>query len=176
MKVGTDGVLLGAWADVSNSHRVLDIGTGSGLIALMLAQRSRARIDGIDIDAEACREATENVRQSPWPGKVRIINTSLQTFFPKEERYDTIVSNPPFFNHSLPSPDAGRTLARHCLQLNLQELFQNTHRLLTPGGIFSLILPTENVQEATRQAAEYGLAPGRTVYVKPTIICPPGAF
>ncbi len=114
MKVGTDGVLLGAWADVSNVNSVLDIGTGSGLIALMLAQRCDATITAIDIESSAIVQANINALNSPWTERISNIEISLQQFVQNaKQQFDLIVSNPPFFKNALPNPDSKRTLARH---------------------------------------------------------------
>ena len=113
MKVGTDGVLLGAWAELEEAASILDIGTGTGLIALMAAQRNaQARIDALEIEPAACREAAYNIRISPWAERIRLYPQALQAFFPAIG-YDCILCNPPFFVHSTPAPDNGRSLARH---------------------------------------------------------------
>lgn len=142
MKVGTDGVLLGAWASVrASDRRMLDIGTGTGVIALMLAQRApQARITGIDVDA--VDEARANADASPWAGRIGMVRQPVQTFAP-DERFDLIVSNPPFFDGTLPSPDAGRTTARHAVRLSFEELCDAAVRLLAPEGRFAVVLPTD---------------------------------
>lgn len=141
MKVGTDGVLLGAWATVpADARRILDVGTGTGLIALMMAQRSAAAVTGIDIDDVT--QARENGDASPWSGRLRFVQCPVQRFRP-EERFDLIVSNPPFFVDSLTSPDAGRTQARHAVSLPFGELRDAVVRLLAPGGRFAAVLPVE---------------------------------
>lgn len=141
MKVGTDGVLLGAWTGLrTTDRRMLDIGTGTGLIALMLAQRAPgARITGIDIDDVS--QARENAAASPWGDRLYFEQTPVQTFRPAE-RYDLIVSNPPFYVDSLTCPDAGRTAARHTVHLSYEELVDSVVRLLAPGGRFAVVLPT----------------------------------
>ena len=118
MKVGTDGVLLGAWCALRGDEQdILDVGCGSGLIALMAAQRTRdAGIVGIDIDHDSCMQAEENVARSPWAGRVHIAEISLQDFASATpQRFDHIVSNPPFFLSSLRSPDRARCNARHAV-------------------------------------------------------------
>ena len=141
MKVGTDGVLLGAWASTSAAdRRVLDIGTGTGLIALMLAQRlPGARIVGVDIDT--VEQARENAAASPWGDRLTFRTCAVQTFH--DAPFDLIVSNPPFFVDSLTCPDAGRTAARHAVHLTFGELRDAVLRLLTPAGRFALILPVQ---------------------------------
>lgn len=160
MKVGTDGVLLGAWTDVSASRQILDIGTGTGLIALMLAQRCTAHVTAIDIDTEAVGQATENINASPWKHRMEVWQQDvcqLQT----DRRYDTIVSNPPYFNQSLKGPDSQRNTARHTDTLNAGDLFRKTAELLAPEGCFSLIIPSDQTDEIIRIAATYGLHPSR---------------
>lgn len=141
--MGTDGVLLGAWVNVTSTDKqILDIGTGSALIALMLAQRSAAgtRIDAVDISAVDIQQARENVSRSPWPEKVAVHNTAIQDFFP-QTRYDLIVTNPPFFERSLTPPDKLRTLARHTRTLSFHELLSNASRLLGHRGRLAVIMP-----------------------------------
>jgi tRNA1Val (adenine37-N6)-methyltransferase len=142
MKVGTDGVLLGAWADVTNANHILDIGTGSGVIALMLAQRSNAlaKIDAVDIEEKDVRQAGENFSNSPWQPKLNAYHSSIQSFKP-QNRYDLIVTNPPFFINSFPAPSFKRAAARHTKFLPHDELLQAIARLLTPDGKFCLIIP-----------------------------------
>ncbi len=149
MKVGTDGVLLGAWADVPpEAERVLDIGTGTGLIALMLAQRTavfphQVHITGVDVDDVT--EARENAAASPWGDRVMFCRCPVQEFRPAE-RFDVIVSNPPYFVDSLTCPDAGRTTARHAVTLSYEALCEAVVRLLAPGGRFAVILPTAEAE------------------------------
>ena len=144
MKVGTDGVLLGAWTGLrSSERRMLDIGTGTGLIALMLAQRApEAEVTGIDIDDVS--QARENGEASPWGSRLHFVQTPVQRFAPAEH-FDRIVSNPPFYDATLPSPDAGRTTARHTVALPFSELCDAVLRLLAPGGRFSVVLPQSEV-------------------------------
>jgi tRNA1Val (adenine37-N6)-methyltransferase len=143
MKVGTDGVLLGAWVTIESAKNILDIGTGTGLIALMLAQRSCAQIDAIEIDAEAATQAAENANSSDWRERINIICTSLQEYSLSGPGYDLIVTNPPYFSNSLPAPDWKRNLARHNHQLTFSELLAGIQRLLLPKGRFGIVLPTE---------------------------------
>lgn len=142
MKVGTDGVLLGAWASVRPSdRRILDIGTGTGLIALMMAQRvPGAQVTGVDV--EDVSQARENADASPWGGRVAFVQCPVQEFAP-QERFDLVVSNPPFFVGSLTCPDRGRTTARHAVRLPFDELCASVVRLLADGGRFAVVLPTD---------------------------------
>ena len=141
MKVGTDGVLLGAWADVSGAVRILDAGCGSALIALMVAQRNaKARITAIDIDEGAINQSVVNVQASPWSERIEVLLADLRTYS-LDEHYDHIVSNPPFFNDSLSSPDEQRAVARHSLTLSYDDIVVAALRLLRPGGRLSIVLP-----------------------------------
>ena len=145
MKVGTDGVLLGAWAGVRPSdRRMLDIGTGTGLIALMLAQRApEASVTGVDIDDVA--QARENADASPWGDRVVFERCPVQEFRAPEP-FDLIVSNPPFFVDSLTCPDEGRTAARHAVHLPFDELRDAVLRLMAPAGRFAVVLPTAEAE------------------------------
>lgn len=141
MKVGTDGTLLGAWAEVPAEGRILDIGTGTGLIAIMVAQRtSSARITAIDIDPDCIVQARDNVATTEWHERIEVVHSSLQEFA-STEPFNMIISNPPYFVDSLLSPDASRTTARHTETLSFTDLVQGVERLLAPDGRFTLILP-----------------------------------
>lgn len=142
MKVGTDAVLIGAWTNVDNATTVLDIGTGCGIIALMLAQRTAnsAHIHAVELDHESFIQAGENFINSPWPERLFVHHTSIQTFEPSL-KYDLIISNPPFFNKSLQPPDERRGYARHTSSLSFSDLIRAVDRLLTSEGRFNVILP-----------------------------------
>ncbi len=142
MKVGTDGTLLGAWASLPDGkRRILDIGTGTGLIAIMAAQRSvQAQITAIDIDPDCVEQARENILASPWPERIKVEGCALQDFH-CDTPFDVIISNPPYFIDSLLSPDAARTTARHTSSLPFEDLVAGVLRLLSADGAFSLILP-----------------------------------
>lgn len=145
MKVGTDGVLLGAWVDTRGADRILDIGTGTGVIALMMAQRSAAQtIVGVDIDAVATARANSNFGISPWSDRLVAYNMPVQQY--EGEKFDLIVSNPPYFTDSLLCPDSRRTLARHTTELSLAELDSAVVRLLADSGRFALILPADQME------------------------------
>lgn len=169
MKVGTDGVLLGCWCNVRANGRCLDIGTGSGLIALMIAQRSGMTIDAIDMDSSAIEQCAENFEQSPWADRLRAYASSLQDWS-DETGYDLIVSNPPFFQNSLKNPDKGREQARHTDSLSYTDLVSHSVRLLRDGGEFAIILPAESEVEFCQLAKEIGLSLVRVtrVYSKET--------
>ena len=150
MKVGTDGVLLGAWAP--GGKRILDIGSGTGLISLMMAQRCQeAQVIGVDLDAEACDEARENVAASPFADRVSIACCRLQDY-ESAEKFDAIVSNPPFFLNSLKNPDSKRSMARHADSLPFRDLFLGVKRLLSEEGVFSAIVPSEVLDAFTSEA------------------------
>jgi tRNA1Val (adenine37-N6)-methyltransferase len=152
MKVGTDGTLIGAWATLHSDGQILDIGTGTGLIAIMAAQRSHeAHITAIDIDSECIEQARQNVAASPWPDRIEVVHSSLQDFAPATH-FDTIISNPPYFVSSLRSPDAARSIARHTDTLSFDDLTRGVCRLLSPEGHFALILPPPEM-ERFRSAA-----------------------
>jgi tRNA1Val (adenine37-N6)-methyltransferase len=170
MKVGTDGVLLGAWPDVASADKVLDVGTGTGLVALMVAQRnSNAEIDAIDIDPAAVGQAKENVKNSPFFSQINCLNISLQDFLKwTDKKYDMIVSNPPFFVQSLKSPYAQRTLARHADSLPVEDLIGISSALLSDKGRLSLIYPYEHKEELIKSARRNFLYPSRITHVYPT--------
>ena len=160
MKVGTDGVLLGAWTDVNNSQKILDIGTGSGLIALMLAQRCEASITAIDIDLEAVEQAQININTSNWKNRMKVIHTDLCKYSPQNQ-FDTIVSNPPYFIDSLKCDDIQRNTSRHNDTLTSEQLFKNVSQMLSPEGEFSLIIPFDQTESAISIAEKYGLYPSK---------------
>src|SRR5665647_1869930 len=158
MKVGIDGVLLGSWASVENPESVLDIGTGMGLIALMIAQRCNAEIDAIDNDENAVIQAKENVSNSPWPGRIHVSGISLQDLAKNPfQLYDLIVSNPPFFINSTKTPDDNRTMARHTDSLSHEELIENATLLLKPTGRICIILPVNEGLHCIEFALDKGL-------------------
>lgn len=173
MKVGTDAVLLGAWADTSFCRNILDIGTGTGIIALMLAQRSQATVEAIDIDKEACVQATENAAASPYTERIKVVHASCADFAAsnQQKRYDLIVSNPPYFINSLKCPDNKRTVARHTDTLLLSDLIREAQTLLSPSGRIALVLPYEQLEEVKALASANHLYICRQTDVIPT----PGA-
>jgi len=167
MKVGTDGVLLGAWTRVENAARILDIGTGSGLIAIMLAQRSTAIIDAVEIDEQACIQARENFEACMWKDRITLYSGAVQDFENSGPQYDLIVSNPPFFRNSLRPPVSSRSVARHCDELSYEAMLIYASRLLSPDGRLSLILPAVERDHFTDLAFLYGLYPTRIQLVRP---------
>lgn len=168
MKVGTDGTLLGAWANIpSGKARMLDIGTGTGLIALMLAQRApEAVITGIDIDTEAVCQACENIEASPFARRIQIVQSDVANF--EAEPFDVIVSNPPYFVESLTCPDHQRTTARHTASLTYQTLMWSAFRLLSDEGRFSVIIPFDCRASLESEASLAGFFMSRICGVKTT--------
>ena len=166
-KVGTDGVLLGAWADVAGVRTVLDVGTGVGLLALMLAQRSEATIMAIDIDRPSSEQARENALMSPWKDRITILHCSLQDFIP-DERFDLVITNPPFFQDSMQPADKGRLISRHDAMLSLEDLADAVPRLMQDKGKFCLVLPVEESRAFNGIGAEVGLYLHRVLQIKPT--------
>ena len=158
MKVGTDGVLLGAWVNTDSCSRVLDIGTGTGLIALMLAQRSKAEIHAVEIDQEAALQAQENFNASLWKERIHLFPCSFQQFVNESGNYDLIVSNPPFFSQSLNTPYRERTLARHNTTLPLNDMMVGVKTLLKNSkGRFALIYPEDSMKALVEEAARNDL-------------------
>ena len=170
MKVGTDGVLLGAWADVVGKS-ALDIGTGTGVIALMLAQRSNAKITAIEIEKNAFWQATENANISKWRSRVEVINSSLQDFV-SSFKFDTIVSNPPFFNNSQKTPDSKRNFARHTDSLSFEELLKFTSENLSDIGKASFIIPFDSESDFLEISKRYNLFVSKICRVKGTKTSP----
>ena len=153
MKVGTDAVLLGAWADAANAKNILDVGTGTGIIALMMAQRSVAQITAVEIEKQAAGEAAENAQHSPWSNRISVKNISFQDFTENtNQKYDCIVSNPPFFCNNIKSADKNLALARHNDLLSLTDLADGASKLLSDEGKLSLILPVESASKFIKLA------------------------
>ena len=165
MKLGTDGVLLAAWADVSNAKKILDIGTGCGVIALILAQRSDedARIECVDSSLQDANQASENFLKSPWPFKMTVYHTRIQDFKPAAS-FDLIVCNPPYFSKSLLPQVEQRSKARHTITLTPEELLEATVRLLSPQGKFSCILPVPEGEAFLEKARSINFFPYRIVH------------
>lgn len=167
MKVGTDGVLLGAWCDVSSARRILDVGTGCGVIALMVAQRnSMAMIDAIDIDVDSIAEASHNFAVSPWGERLTAIQANFTTFT-VDDPYDLIVSNPPFFTNGVLSPEQQRNQARHNTMLKFDELINHSCSLLTPTGVIAIITPADAQNDIRRSVIACGMNVRRITEVVP---------
>lgn len=168
MKVGTDGVLLGAWADTNHIHSVLDIGTGTGLIALMMAQRSEAIITAIEIEENAFKDASLNIQNSPWSVSLKIVHSSFQEYLKNNfHLFDCVVCNPPYFTDSIKSKTESRILARHNDELPFEALVEGVSRILNKDGHFNVILPATAENEFRFLAANVRLFPSRITRVKP---------
>ncbi len=168
MKVGIDGVLLGAWADLGSEARILDVGTGTGLLALMAAQRTSAVVDAVEIEIGAAEEAQENFNQSPWKDRIHLFGTAFQDF-ETNGKYDHIISNPPFFDHvkTPKSSDVKRATARHADSLTIEELLAKAAGLLSPDGRISLVLPAEQEERLRTEARRVKLSVNRCARVFP---------
>ncbi len=167
MKVGTDSVLLGSWVDASNTNSILDIGTGTGLIAIMLAQKSGAFIEAIDLDESACIQAGENGKRSPWANRIQFYHMSLQDFKNSAgKKYDLIVSNPPYFVDASKAPEEARNKARHTDNLSFKELIDGVKDLLKQDGRFCMILPNKEGCDFKELAQEQGLYCNEQVKIK----------
>ncbi|MFW6257280.1 MAG: tRNA1(Val) (adenine(37)-N6)-methyltransferase [Prolixibacteraceae bacterium] len=168
MRVGTDGVLLGAWTGISGARKILDVGTGTGLIAIMLAQRSNAKITGVEIEKNAAREAFTNALQSPWRGRINILHASFQEFAAAAPgKFDLVVSNPPFFINDKRPADHRKSVARHHDRLSLHDLVIGADRLLTQKGRLSVVLPVFSAEILMRLAHDFNLYLIKLTEVKP---------
>ncbi len=166
MKIGTDGVLLGAWVKTENPYKILDIGAGNGLISLMMAQRfPDARIECVEIDAKASKQAQENIRRSPWKSRIKIYNQSLQDFIP-EGKFDLIVSNPPFFEENVRAKTFSRQIARQNISLSLEDIFSFVQKYIHKQGSFQMIFPKSKETILLKTAQAYGLFPRRITNVQ----------
>jgi tRNA1Val (adenine37-N6)-methyltransferase len=165
-KVGTDGVLLGACADINNVGRILDIGAGTGLIALMLAQRCDATIVAIEPDHDSYIQCCENVSRSRWKEGIKVKHTTLQNF-KHAGKYDLIVTNPPFFTDSLKNPDPRKSASRHNDSLSNDELLKGASRLMAEGGRLQVIMPYAEGNIFIAEAHEYGLYCNNILKIRP---------
>jgi tRNA1Val (adenine37-N6)-methyltransferase len=167
MRIGTDAVLLGAWTDPGNRTAILDIGTGCGVIALMMAQKCNAAITAIDIDEDSALQAAGNFRNSPWNERMKALHIPIQEFVKHhEDKFDMIISNPPYFSNSLRSPDKSRNIARHDDHLNAHELLAGVTRIISSNGKFCLILPSDDAKSFLEQAKAHNLFLIRQLLVK----------
>jgi tRNA1Val (adenine37-N6)-methyltransferase len=157
MKVGTDGVILGAWISVDHTTRILDVGTGTGLIALMLAQRCNAKIDAVEIDEQAFSEAGFNFDQSPWKERLKVFHSDFNIFSDESAyRYDLIVCNPPYFVDSLKTPDPQLAKARHNVSITFTQLIQGSIKILNGTGRLAVIIPLQSLEEFRETARMHG--------------------
>jgi len=168
MKINTDGVLLGAWTQLPSWGKILDIGTGCGLIALMLAQRSNLEITAIDVHGESAAEAGENFNSSPWKSRMQTSHISFQDFSKqKSEKYSLIVCNPPFFSKSLLSANESKNIVKHDHFLSFSELLEGTIKMLDPDGMLSLIIPSHRFHEFNIKASGLGFFCSRRTAIVP---------
>ena len=167
MKVGTDGVLLGAWADCKNTNNILDIGAGTGLISIMLAQRSNAKIIGVELEKKACLQATGNINNCKWSDRIKIYNKSFQNYYLKNnQKFDLIVSNPPYFSNSLKPPDNKKELAKHNKSLPFIDLIKGVQKIMKKEGKFSLILPANEINNFELSCNKHNLYCSKKLFVK----------
>lgn len=165
-KVGTDGVLLGAAVDVEGARSILDIGTGTGLIAIMLAQRSEAVISAIEPDHQSFQQADENVRSCKWRGRIEVIETDIQSYSPGR-KFDLIVTNPPYFRDSIKNNEPRKSSTRHTDSLPSFDLLNSVSVLLEEAGTFQLILPYAEGNVFIAEAAGFGFYCNRILKIKP---------
>jgi len=175
MKVGTDGVVLGAVADFEGCRRLVDVGTGTGLVALMVKQRyASADITAVEIDPDAASQAEENFNASPW--SIKCVCDSWQNFSAESCKqgvlFDGIFCNPPYFTASLKAPSVSRTLARHNDSLSFNELLEGVCKVLAQGGRFYVILPSADMEAFTATASKSGLMLQSVIYVHPVVDTP----
>lgn len=169
MKVGTDGVLLGAWTPVDNNpYSILDIGSGTGLLALMMAQRTHAeQIDGVEIDEAAHEQAIENFEQSPWGDRLFCYHAGLEQFASEiEDEYDLIISNPPFYSEDYLTNDKQRDAARFQESLPFDLLIEAVEFYLSEKGIFSIIVPAKEEDRIIQLASEFHIYPFKVTRVR----------
>jgi len=167
-KVGTDGVILGACADFAGGNRILDVGTGTGLIAIMAAQLTDAEIVAIELDENSFLEACDNVRRSKWNRRIKVINICFQEYaLVQTEKFDIIISNPPFFKDSLKNPDGKKSVARHSDSLTFSEILSGATNLLKPEGNLQIILPYAEGTIFITEASQYGFFCNRIIKIKP---------
>lgn len=161
MKVGTDGVLLGAWTRYANALRILDIGTGTGLLAVIAAQRNhRALIDAVEIDAASAEQARENVAASPWADRINVFHADVRSWMP-EEGYDLILCNPPFYKGHQTSRNVRTATAKHDLELSIEQLLIEAGRFCNPHGRLCVIIPVDRLTEFKRLAIGIGFVQSR---------------
>ena len=168
MKVGTDGVLLGAWAGLSQTGNILDIGTGTGVIALIAAQRTNAAVIALEPDNDSFQQATENFIRSKWNNRIISVRTSLQEYTENTSlKFDSIVSNPPFHEENVLSDDERKNIARHSDSLPVNIIINSSAALLAENGSSSLIYPCHHLEEIKNQIKHSGLYLQRLTYVRP---------
>ena len=169
MKVGTDGVILGAWVNVRGMHSALDIGTGTGLLALMLAQRQKKlKVTALEIDPAATLQALENVAESPFSSQVQVIHSDFRTFQSEDSvKFDILICNPPYFSASLQPAQTERAIARHSETLEISDIFKRAEELLNANGEINVVVPASREEEVVKSAAVMGLHVTRILRVIP---------
>jgi tRNA1Val (adenine37-N6)-methyltransferase len=167
-KVGTDGVLLGASADIDGIRTILDVGTGTGLIAIMLAQRCNAAIIAIEPDDDSFIQSCENVNSCKWHNRIKVEHTRFQDFNPEQVQFDLILINPPYFNNSIKNPDPRKSAARHNDYMTSDDILSSTSRLLKEDGRLQLIMPYVEGNIFIAEANKYGFYCNRILKIKPT--------
>lgn len=166
MKVGTDAVVLGSWTDTAGASRILDIGCGCGILALMMAQKApEAMVTAVEIDPDAAADAQLNIDASPWAGRISLVCGDVFDLAP-DSRFDLIVCNPPFFTETLRAPEAGRATARHEGTLGVESLLDLALTLLAPGGSVAFVAPSARDSEIDFMATLRGLTTGRRLHMK----------
>ena len=166
MKVSTDGVLLGAWTDVTGAERILDIGTGTGLLALIAAQRNAAAaIDAVEVDPEAATQAQENAVASPWADRIHVQQADV-LFWHSPARYDLVICNPPFYARYTASRDPRKAVAKHESTLGMGELVRSIDRFCADEGRFGMIIPLDRLEELTKVGSSFGFKPTRVCRVR----------
>ena len=169
MKIGTDGILIGSWVNVSKKFRALDIGSGTGIISIMLCQRNlNLELDSIELSHSAIKDAKINIENCNWSNRIKLFHQDLKDFHP-DSNYDLIVSNPPYFKKSLQPSNSERSKARHQNDLKLEDILKFSNQNLTKDGSLNIILPFEQKSEAIEIAKKHGLNAIRecAVYPKP---------
>ncbi|WP_263078464.1 methyltransferase [Endozoicomonas sp. Mp262] len=167
MKVTTDACLLGAITEVENTGSILDIGAGTGLLSLMAAQRSQANITAVELDPQACQQASENFDNSPWPNQLTVINSTIQDFAATAtQRFDCIICNPPFFHNCYKASEKRRSQARHTDTLTFEELASAISKLLRDTGLAWVMLPVDFSHLFAEAANRYGLKPNKIISVR----------
>lgn len=173
MKVTTDACLFGAWVasdmtnDLSKSARLLDIGTGTGLLSLMIAQKNEVYIDAVEIEEQAAKQAVENVKASPWSGRIQIVNKNIKDFN-ADKKYNYIISNPPFYENELAGTTIQKNMAHHDAALVLNDLLEYIRGNLEEGGSFYLLLPAKRIEEIEKLIADLKLFISAKIIVKPS--------
>ena len=168
MKLGTDSVLLGCFTEVGEAECILDIGTGTGILALMMAQKSNALIEAVEIDEEAFKQAEQNAKESPWNDRIKIHHTAIQNF-QSSRKYDVIISNPPYYHNAknMGIEDENRALARHDKDLPFEDLCKEAYHLMKEEAMFWLILPHQEGLEFIQIAKQFNLHLDQLIRVKP---------